>query len=376
MPKIGDNSRMKSLGIPIYLQIEARLTEFLKNNAFSYGQQLPTEYDLMDKYQVSRTTIRKTLQVMEAKGLVSRTRGSGTFFTGESSDPTQPGADKVIGLVSFFFMDYIYTEILRGIEDVAKEEGYSLVIANSNRDDIRQYEAVERFINQNISGLIIEPNHNAKAKVKDLVALLDRTSTPVVTTHWGFSAKSVSTVTVDDNYAGRAAARYLLDCGHRDIGYIYKSDIQSGLDRLAGFSDELQEAGFPLQEQFVYSFMDEDEAKDVQQGYILTKKLLDNCDHSPTALFYFNDNLAIQGYKALKERDLTVPGDVSVLGFDNYTTAALVTPPLTTFEHPKYDLGRWSAKILIDEIRQKSKALPMKIMFEPKLVKRGSVRVL
>lgn len=69
-----------------------------------------------------------------------------------------------------------------------------------------------------------------------------------------------------------------------------------------------------------------------------------------------------------------MPENVSVIGFDDYNIAPLLLPPLTTFEHPKYDLGRWAAKILIDEIEFQDRALPMKLLFEPGLIERGSVR--
>ena len=80
-----------------------------------------------------------------------------------------------------------------------------------------------------------------------------------------------------------------------------------------------------------------------------------------------------QGYRAIGELGLRIPEDISVLGFDDHSYASIVSPPLTTFAHPKYDLGRWVAKLLIDSIEQNRKKLPMKIVFDPKLIERGSV---
>lgn len=368
------NNSMKPKSSPTYLQIEAQLISYFRENDFAYGDKLPTEHQLMELYSVSRTTIRKTLDILKNKKLIDKSQGSGTYYTGKKDSNALIANPKTLGLVNYYFMDYIYTEILRGIEDEAQESGYSLVITNSYRKDEKQYEAIKHLIDQGVAGLILEPTQSLQIQNDHpILKLLDSTEIPIVTTHWGISSKSVSTVTLDDIYAGRMAAQYLLGMGHRKIGYIYKQDIQPGFDRHKGFSEELALAGFPLQENYCYPFTGYDEAENGLQGYILTKKMIEDNDDPPSAIFYFNDNLAIQGYKALAEINKQVPEEMSVLGFDDHNIASIVSPPLTTFAHPKYDLGRWVAKILIDEIENNRDRLPMKLIFEPKLIRRGSV---
>ena len=365
---------MKPKSSPTYLQIEEQLIFFFRENNFAYGDKLPTEHQLMERFSVSRTTIRKALEVLKNKKLIDRSQGSGTFYTGHNGKKTYATGTKTLGLVNYFFMDYIYTEILRGIEEEAQEAGYSLVIANSYRKDEKQYEAIKRLIDQGVEGLILEPTQTLQIQNDHpILSLLDSTDIPVVTTHWGISSKSVSTVTLDDVYAGKIAAQYLLKMGHTRIGYVYKKDIQPGYDRHTGFSEELARAGYPLIDDYCFPYTNADEAENGLQGYLLTRKMFENNETPPTAIFYFNDNLAIQGYKALAELNIQVPEEISILGFDDHSNAAIVTPPLTTFAHPKYDLGRWVAKILIDEIENDSNALPMKLIFEPKLVERDSV---
>ncbi len=368
---------MKPMTSPTYMQIEELLIAKFRDEQYENGDKLPTEHSLMETFNVSRTTIRKALQILEAKGLVTRTQGSGTFYNGRAAEKNLQPQTKKIGLLNYYFMDYIYTEILRGIEDELASKGYSLIIASSNGSEERQYDSLKRLVEQGIDGLIIEPKRNLyEGEDIPILNLIKDIPFPVVSTHWGIEAKNISTVTIDDIYAGRSAAKYLLSCGHTKIGIIYKHDIQSANDRLEGFRAELQEAGFPLQEKYCCSFTGIEEAKDLRQGYIQTLKMLENCDDPPTAIFYFNDNFAIQGYKALAELDISVPEDISILGFDNHSNCSIVSPALTTFEHPKYDLGRWAAVLLIEEIERGSTALPMKLIFEPRLVERGSVRTL
>lgn len=134
----------------------------------------------------------------------------------------------------------------------------------------------------------------------------------------------------------------------------------------------MEEASITVREGYVATYDNEAEAEDLRQGYLATRRLLDQKPR-PTAIFYFNDHNAIQGYTALQELGIRVPEELSILGFDNYQTTELLNPPLTTFEHPKYELGRWAANLLLDEMVNREKKLPMKLVFEPTLVERKSV---
>lgn len=356
-----------------YLQIRDLLVDRFKKEGFVSGTKLSTEQELTAELGVSRSTIRQALDLLETDGIVTRKHGSGTFFVGHA-EPERTGQTGLIGLINFFFMDYIYPEIIRAIEETISAEGYSLALANCNLDSQREIESVERLIEQGAKGLILEPSRNIQIdEHHPMQQLISGLKIPIVTTHWGISNRRVSTVTLDDVRAGYDATRHLISAGHRDIALAYKRDVQAGEDRYTGYINALSEAGIPYREQLVASYDNEDEARDYRQGYALTEHLLRQSPR-PTAIFYFNDHIAMQGYQAIQDRGLAIPADLSVIGFDNYAPTALLHPPLTTFEHPKYELGRWAAKLLLDEIhRPGNPRLPMKLVFEPTLVERGSV---
>jgi DNA-binding LacI/PurR family transcriptional regulator len=120
----------------------------------------------------------------------------------------------------------------------------------------------------------------------------------------------------------------------------------------------------------------EDEGPGMLAAYNSTMTLLGQHPERPSAIFYFNDLTAEQGYRAIKDMGLNIPQDISVIGVDNYRPSALMNPPLTTFEHPKYELGRWTARILLSEMEPRSPHLHMKMVFEPILVERKSVAIL
>jgi len=358
---------------PKFIQVKNYLINLFRKELFETGRQLPTEYELMDELDVSRNTVRKAILELENEGVVSRRHGSGTYFV--SLKDEKPAQGGLIGLGNFYFMDYIYPEIIRGIEDTLYESGYSLVLANCNQDYSRELPSIRRLIDQGIKGLILEPSRNFLLdRGHPMMSLLESLKIPVVATHWGGANTDFSTVTINDEQAGYQAVRYLISKGHKKIGIIYKNDVQAACYRYSGYCRAMGEAGLGLDPSLISSYNDEDEAIDKNQGGRCTRDLLERSKGGITALFYFNDNIALQGYETLRQMNLKIPEDISVIGFDNFHHTHLVTPPLTTFEHPKYNLGKWAAKILIDEIEQGERMMPMELIFEPVLIERESVR--
>lgn len=357
-----------------YLHVRDLLVHRFKKERYLPGRKLPTEQELSRSLGVSRTTIRQALKLLEDENIIVRRHGSGTFFAGRAGHaPGSEAANGLVGMVNFFFMDYIYPDILRGIEQTIFSEGYTLVLANSHQSEHQELLSVERLIDQGVKGLILEPSRNLQIRDDHpMVELLDTIDIPVVTTHWGIEHRRVSTVSIDDECAGYEATRYLIERGHRSVAIVYKKDVQAGYHRYIGYRHAMEEASLPLRDEWAAAYDNGMELEDPRQGYALTRRLLDGAQR-PTAIFYFNDFNAIQGYRAIQEAGLTIPRDISVIGFDNYRSAELLYPPLTTFEHPKYRLGRWAARILVDEITEPSPRLPKKMVFEPILIERESV---
>lgn len=365
-----------------YLQVRDALIEQFRHAQYIPGQKLPTEYQLTTSLNVSRTTIRQALEMLEQDGIIEKKRGSGTFYVGHTQlNPRRDATTGLIGIMNFFFMDYIYPEIIRGIEDTTAARGYSLVLANGKLSREREVDSVYRLLDQGIKGLILEPSRNFQLDPEHpIYKLIQSLTIPVVTTHWGVSNASFSSVSLDDIRAGYDATKYLLDHGHTKIAIVYKRDVQAGCDRFEGYKQALFEAGVETIPWWIQTFDTNDESTDIRQGYLTTQRVIqasqEQTDHQPTAIFYFNDHTAQQGYMAFQEANWNVPRDISVIGFDNYHASRVMYPPLTTFDHPKYQLGKWAANILLEKIEEQEESLPIKMLFEPKIVERESVRTL
>ncbi len=353
-----------------------RVIEYLLNlfntNTYVSGKQLPTEFEIMDVLGVSRNTVRKAILEMEQDGIVERRHGSGTFYTGVDVNKKSGG---LIGLVNFSDMGYIFPLITKGAEDALYEFGYSLVLAGSCYDIEREISSLKLLMDQKVEGLIIDLSKyytlGDQSRVMDLVKSFN---IPVVVTHWKGILNNFSSLYLDDEKGGFDATNYLIKNGHTKIGIVHKGNTQCGLHRLNGYNRALLEAGIELDENYVISYDDFDDTHDTDHAFRCTGELIERTGGDITAIFYYTDKCAMEGYKAIEGKNLRIPEDISVIGFDNYQSSMLVTPPLTTFEHPKATLGKWAAKLLLDEIKETGIHQPKSIVFEPVLIERKSVK--
>lgn len=357
-----------------YKRVIDYLSNLFNTNSYITGKQLPTEFEIMDALGVSRNTVRKAIIELEKEGIVERRHGSGTFYTGSDISKKNGG---LVGLVNFSDMGYIFPQIIKGAEDVLYEAGFSPVLAGSCYDIEREISSLKLLMDQNVEGLIVDLSKfytlGDQSRVMDLVKSFN---IPVVTTHWKGILNNFSSIYIDDERGGYEATNYLIQNGHKNIGMIYKSNTQSGLFRLDGYKRALMEAGIEYRDELVSGYDDFDDSQDTRHAYNCTKELLEGSEKRITAIFYYTDKCAMEGYRAIENSGLSIPSDISVIGFDNYSTSELVTPPLTTFEHPKDKLGRWAGKILLDEIKTKGIRTPKSIVFEPVLIERKSVKKL
>lgn len=353
------------------------LLKRFEDEQYQNGQQIPTEFELVEELGFSRNTIRQALKNLEESGVIYREHGRGSFYSGQKEEGSSEDNSEIkgiIGFVNIFYVDYIYTDIVRGIEKVLSDAGYSLIVANCDSDVEKGIEIVNRLVKQGIKGLVIEPSHYAQVLPSHpLFDVLMNLDIPVVTTHFEIRGTDFSVVSIDDYKAGALAAEQFISNGHTNVGIIYRNDVQAGMLRYQGFCNYFKEKGIALNSDYQLPFKDEKNYD--EQGYLLTEKLLKKSNGTVTGIFYYNDYTAIKGYNAIKDAGYNIPNDVSVLGFDDYQHSQFMDPPLSTFRHPKFILGEWTARILLTEMLSEDN-IPMKVSFSPILVERKSIKKL
>jgi LacI family repressor for deo operon, udp, cdd, tsx, nupC, and nupG len=233
-----------------------------------------------------------------------------------------------------------FNEIVRGIEQVAREHNYSVLLADTENLPGQETAYGNLLASRRTDGMILLngrvpagllPQEQPGAKIPPVVAACEYVTNV-----------DLPTVQIDNIDAARKATQHLLDLGHRRIGFI-TGPLWNVLsrDRLHGYRDALLDSGLPFEDTLVAqgNFS-------IASGVTAASQLLDLSDR-PSAIFASNDEMAIGAIRAARDRGLRVPQDVSIMGFDDIRFAAFVDPPLTTVFQPGAEIGRVAMTLLL-----------------------------
>lgn len=349
------------------------LERFILSGEIAEGDSLPGEFDLSRILSVSRNTVRHAIKELSQKYRIERTPGRGSVFLGEIDAPP---ATKSIGIINSSLIYTIYPEMIHGIEDGLYRSGYSMLLANGNYDPEKEIESAKRMLSNGVSGFIIEPTNSSYLTAdSEIVRALNGSGVPVLTTNCVIDGLNASYITIDDYLIGREAAEHLIAQGHRRIAYIYKQDTQAGEIRYRGYADALVNAGLEVDSGLVRFYTQD--AEDLVPGEWYTREILDeytDTESGPTAFIYFNDQLALQAYAVFAERGLNVPGDISVVGIDNIPESMRAKPRLTTFNHPKYLMGKLAVEMILSRLGSHDDRFNHGVTMKAQMVERNSVK--
>jgi LacI family transcriptional regulator len=191
---------------------------------------------------------------------------------------------------------------------------------------------------------------------------------PVVLVDAADAAAPVPSVVPDEERIGRDATEYLLDAGHRRIVHLTIDDRGPGHDgRIAGFRDTMRAHGLPAEISSVPG------PADARAGFEAVRRAWSQ-DPPPSAVFCFNDEMALGVYQAAREVGIRVPEQLSIMSVDDFTPiAAQLRPGLTTMALPHYEMGRWAIRTILELIEASEPVEPVRMRLPAALVRRGSV---
>ncbi len=357
--------------LPKYLKIKKDIKELIKKHKIKPGEKIPSEYELAKKHDVSRHTVRKALDLLLQEGLLYKEQGVGTFYGGRSEK-----CSNMIGFVSISVQDYIFADILTGIDDFLHDAGYQLLLGNSKDNIAREAEIINNMLKRDVDGLIIEPAKSSyEDNNKDIFHKIRDKNKPVIILDSSFSDDSFSYVVVDDIQGGKLATSYLIERGHRRIAIIYKDSHLPGRQRFLGYKKALEAAGIPLQERYIKSYhFSELEPPDKFSDEI--DRILDSLfskEPLPTAIFCFNDQVAVEVKEYLSLQGRSVPDDISLVGYDDSKLVKLNNIGITSISHPKKLAGEKAAELMLKNLEEDELSTD-RIIFQPELVERDSVK--
>jgi DNA-binding LacI/PurR family transcriptional regulator len=358
----------------LYEIVAEDIKEKIKENYFGEEGKIPNYVKLTEIYDVSMSTIKKAMKVLNDENVIISRVGKGTFANKKFNklNIVKPitQTDK-IGLLIRDLEGPYFSGIYSGLADMADKNGKKMMVTVS-RDFHQQEDSLLRMmLSHEVDGLVVTTRRRSIYGVRIYDELL-KNDIPTVILHDVYDAK-VPTVDVDNYKGGRLAAEHLLERSQKKLCVIvgehgYKTDDL----RLEGFLDVLRDQGENPAKRchiFRYSFSTENTAFD--EGYKLGMSLnIQNMDVD--GIFVFNDLIAMGFQKAMLERGLSIPEDVAIIGFDNIDRCSEARIPLTTIEVPRYEIGKTAYNVLLQLIEKGQLNGSQSIKLEPKLIVRES----
>lgn len=282
---------------------------------------------------------------------------------GGRSMPTQRSG--AFGFVSDEIVTTPYAgKIFEGAQDTAWKQGKLLILANTKNDLQLQAAALDMMIERQVEGIIYATYYHRPVTPPDLLWEL-----PSVLLDCFVPDRSLPSVVPDELAAARKATSVLLEKGHKRVGFLNNQDpIPATTARLQGYSDALAAHGIPFDPALVTA-----DSSDPDGGMRCAQTLM-QVPNPPTALFCFNDRMAMGAYYALRKLGLRIPEDVAVMGFDNHEiVAAALNPGLSTMQLPHYEMGTWAFNYLLEHIHDKGDTQPVQHTIECPYIERSSV---
>ena len=246
-----------------------------------------------------------------------------------------------VGVVTQALDSPFYGGALRGIEDTMDGAGYSALFVSGQWDAREESRCIEVLRARRVDGIIVLTGRLTDAALRQVARAL-----PVVVT--GRRMKAPHLIALDfDNFEGaRLATRHLVELGHRRVAFI-TGDARhpDAIERLRGYRSALEQSGITYDEALVEPGLFHEESGMRAMERLLERRL------QFTAVFAANDQMAIGACLTLHRRGLRVPADVSIVGFDDLAMSRYCLPPLSTVQHPTYELGQIAARAMLSLLR-------------------------
>ncbi|MFN3135343.1 MAG: LacI family DNA-binding transcriptional regulator [Candidatus Kryptonium sp.] len=308
----------------------------IKDVAKKAGVSISTvSYVLNNKGKVSEATRERVLQIAQELNYIPNTFAKGL----------KKKQYELVALIVHEIKGPFYDSIVRGIQDVLHSFGYNLLIfctLENRREDIN------KFLRTGIVNgfLVLTP----AVKTDDILKWAHQFK--IVTLDRIVNDNRIKSVRINNEKGAYEVVKYLNNLGHKKIGFMKGSkDSLDARERFRGFSHAMHDLKLEIDQSLIFEgdFTEE-------SGYKIMKNFIkkNKKKNFPTALFCANDEMAIGALKALKEENIDVPNDISLIGFDDIELSSYVSPALTTVRRPMYQLGSIAAHMLLSMLNEKN----------------------
>lgn len=331
---------------PKYIYVMEQIKEYINTGQLKEDDKVPSEHTLTNQLKVSRHTVRKAIGNLVNEGWLYTAQGKGTFVANRLK-PNSSSTNQLVGVITTYIKDYIFPNIIEGIDQVLVDEGYSILLGNTHNQIEKERQCIINMMNNGVRALIVEPTKSALPNPNiDLYRQLQEQGVPILFIHGCYGNLPSAYIVEDDVKGGYEATMHLLELGHKKIGGIFKSDDIQGHLRYEGYIKAHREKGISIHEDMIQWYTTED-AKNLFNN---NSNLINRLKHC-TGMVCYNDQIAVKVLELLKKEGLDVPGDISMVSFDNSKLGQLAE--LTSVAHPKREMGKQAATAILRMIGNK-----------------------
>jgi len=349
--------------VPLYIQLVDEIKLQIQNGTIKVGDKLPSESEMLDKYDIGRLTVRDALTQLVHDGFLEKRHGVGTFCIKNNFDLTPLNIDVLLNMSDAYFIPYY----MRSISKVLTEHHANFIVNDTRNSDSVICALLNKILENGSSGIIIQPrpkNNTVSNELVEVFRKLRLRGIPYIMIDDKYDNIISSYLIMDDEKAGHLAAQHFIDLNHIHLATISLSSYHDSCNRLIGFQKCLKQNNLVEAYEIKYSSKLKEEIQNM---------LIQN--PSITGIFCYNDELAIRCINILNEFNVKVPDKISIIGVDDTLIASTSYPALTTISHPKDILSETATLALLDIINN-TISWPYIKVYDPKLVIRDSCKKL
>lgn len=347
---MSDKNQITKAGINSFQeQVEEFIYKKIENGEWSIGTKIPSERELSATLDVSRTTVRNAILLLTTRGLFTRKTGQGTFVKRIPGSVDKATSSKgTLGYVvckekhdrNPISSEAFYFDIFSSIDEESSKSGRHTLFSYIDDYDLDEMDMFDDFLNK-VDGLVIEEVRNI-----EFLKRIHLSGIPAVLLAPSVIFDRMDLVSMDLFQGVKRAVGYLRDLGHKQIAIINGPlHLSSAQIRFDAWQEAMTETGaFPDK-----NLIEGDSSWSAESGYIAMQKLLEKSSNI-TAVFCANDLLALGALSALSEENISVPSDISIIGFDDTELARHAVPALTTMHIYSKEMARSAAKRVVERI--------------------------
>lgn len=272
-------------------------------------------------------------------------------------------ATNTIGVILTDILNPYYPEMVKGIDDVALENDFNLILCNTSNDCKRFKAYLDLMIEKRVDGLLLAniSDHEELKEVRN-------SGIPYLLVNRKPSDYEGDFVTIDNHQSSVLSVRHLYEHNYKTIAFFGGDPgVSTARERKEGFLEAMKQLGLAIHEDLIFAGNYTQDS-----GYKMAKQIIQQCKVLPDAICSSSDLMAFGAYKAFKEHGIRIPEDIAIIGNANNAFSEDFSVPLTTVSHPIYEMGRLGMETLLAKIKNPSEQEKVQVLLETSLITRRS----